>query len=77
MGPHETVEVDTRFVQPEPGDILLLCSDGLTCVVDHREIAAVLVGCADLGVAAERLVARANEHGGPYNVTVVLVRWVR
>ena len=76
VGAAETIEVDTRFVQPEPGDILLLCSDGLTCVVDDREIAAILVGCFDLGAAAERLIARANEHGGPDNVTAVLVRWV-
>jgi len=76
VGAAETIEVDTRFVQPEPGDILLLCSDGLTCVVDDREIAAILVGCSDLGTAAERLIARANEHGGPDNVTAVLVRWV-
>ena len=68
--------MNTRFVQPEAEDILLLCSDGLTCVVDDREIAAILVGCSDLGAAAERLIARANEHGGPDNVTAVLVRWV-
>ena len=76
VGPHDSVQVDTRLVQPEAGDILLLCSDGLTCVVDDREIGAVLVGGPDLAVAADRLIARANEHGGPDNVTVVLVRWV-
>lgn len=76
VGPHETVDVETRIVEPELGDILLLCSDGLTCVVDDREIAALLIGCADLGVAADRFIARANEHGGPDNVTAVLARWV-
>ena len=76
VGVKEVIEVETRLVQPEPGDILLLCSDGLTCVIDDREIAAILVGCSDLSVAADRLIARALEHGGPDNVTVVLVRWV-
>ena len=77
VGPQETVHVDTRLLQPEADDMLLLCSDGLTCVVDDREIDAILVGCGDLGTAADKLIARANEHGGPDNVTVVLARWTR
>jgi protein phosphatase len=72
----ETVKVDTRFEQPEPGDILLLCSDGLAGPVSDAEILQVVSSAPDLQSAAQRLVEVANEHGGPDNITAVLTRWV-
>ena len=74
VGSHETVEVDTRQLTVEPGDLFLLCSDGLYDVVDDETIAAVLLRERDLTRAAAELVQRANDAGGPDNVTVVLVR---
>jgi len=58
----------------EPGDQVLLCSDGLTEVVDDDQIAAVLADQVDGGDACATLIAAANRAGGPDNVTVVLLR---
>lgn len=56
-----------------PGDMLLLCSDGLTDLVAKTEITAILTGAGSLAEKGARLVAAANEKGGNDNITVVLV----
>jgi PPM family protein phosphatase len=58
----------------EPGDQVLLCSDGLTEVVGDDQIAGVLAEQADGDDACRTLIAAANRAGGPDNVTVVLLR---
>ncbi len=57
-----------------PGDLLLLCSDGLTDMVDRKGIMAILEGTDSLEEKAAALVAAANENGGKDNITVALVR---
>ncbi|HEY0177665.1 MAG TPA: protein phosphatase 2C domain-containing protein [Pedobacter sp.] len=57
-----------------PGDILLLCSDGLTDLVDKKSITAALAADSKLKVKAGKLVDEANKAGGKDNVTVVLAR---
>ena len=74
VGAPENLEVDTRFVAVERGDILLLCSDGLHGVVSDEAITAVLLGERKLHQAAAKLVELANAAGGPDNITVVLGR---
>jgi protein phosphatase len=74
VGSDEVVEVDTSLVAVEPGDTFLLCSDGLHGVVGDGEIAEVILAEPDLTAAATELVERANDGGGPDNVTVVLAR---
>ncbi len=74
IGSEPTVAVEARLVDVAPNDTFLLCSDGLSGVVPHAEIAAVLREHGDLDEAVAMLVARANELGGPDNVTVVAVR---
>lgn len=75
LGVEPTVEVDLIEEGVEPGDIVLLCSDGLTDMVDDETIRLTLVQFADnLNTAAEMLVRKANEHGGRDNVSVVLAR---
>jgi protein phosphatase len=54
------------------GDIFLLCSDGLTDLVEDEHIMKVLVGEGDLNAKAEQLVVLANSAGGKDNITVVL-----
>lgn len=70
-GPGRWPMVDRMRVQP--GDTVLLCSDGLTDELSDAELQAV-VRKAEPQAAAEQLVAQANAHGGRDNITVVLVR---
>lgn len=65
---HDLIETDWR-----PDDAMLLCSDGLSAVLGDAEIAAALGGAADPQAAVERLIAQANDRGGPDNITAVLV----
>lgn len=57
----------------EAGDIILLCSDGLTDVVRDEEILGVVRANAELKQSAEDLVAMANQRGGPDNITLLLL----
>jgi protein phosphatase len=59
----------------EPGDQLLLCTDGLTKKVPEAQIAAILESALDTEEACRELIAAANTAGGPDNITVVLARF--
>jgi serine/threonine protein phosphatase PrpC len=76
LGLWEGVEVDARIEDVKPNDLVLLCSDGLAGVVDEEEIVGILEAEAPLDTTAWALIERANEYGGPDNVTCVLVRWM-
>jgi protein phosphatase len=71
VGVFPTVEVDLARFEVERGDQILLCSDGLSGVLSDEEIAAVLLR-SEPAEAVPELVAAANEHGGPDNVTVMV-----
>jgi PPM family protein phosphatase len=72
LGTDPEVDVDSFDVAVEPGDVFLLCSDGLTTMVDDDEIVRIVTEAKDLDDAAKRLVKAANRRGGEDNVTVVL-----
>jgi serine/threonine protein phosphatase PrpC len=74
LGAQAEIEVDAEEHTLFPRDVLLLCSDGLTRVVTEPEIAGTLQAETGSVQAAEKLVALANERGGPDNITVVIVR---
>jgi len=74
LGPEAGVEVDTLSYPARAGDLLMLCSDGLTSMVAPGEIATILGEAANLREAGRRLVAAANAAGGRDNITVVLFR---
>lgn len=74
LGMKDTVDVDLQVLAPEPGDIALLCSDGLSGEVTDLQIAQVLVQERSLVKGCQRLVQMANEAGGRDNVTVILMR---
>ena len=57
------------------GDVLVVCSDGLTGLVRKTEIAAVVAGDSNLARVCETLISLANERGGPDNITVVAARF--
>jgi PPM family protein phosphatase len=68
-------EIDVTDLTPADGDRLLLCSDGLSGVVGHEEIARVLGDVTlDLQTVCDRLIASANEGGGPDNITALVVQ---
>lgn len=67
------MEVEVTDLSLEPGDRILLCSDGLSSVVTDAGIAAVLQDAHPPAELCGELVSRANAAGGPDNVTVVLV----
>ncbi len=75
VGIDADVEVDIYEEEVEPGDIFLLCSDGLNDMVDDEEIHLTLSKySANLVLAANELVALANAKGGKDNISVILVR---
>jgi protein phosphatase len=76
LGMKDTVKVDTRFEVPRANDIVLLCSDGLSGPVSDPDILSIIDTSTDLRSAARSLVERANENGGPDNITCVLARWI-
>jgi protein phosphatase len=69
------VQVDVQRVTLEPGDMVLLCSDGLTDMVTDKQIARALTEEGGPRASCERLVAEANEAGGKDNVTVIVARF--
>jgi serine/threonine protein phosphatase PrpC len=74
LGAQAAIEVDAEEHPLFPRDVLLLCSDGLTRMVTEPEIAGTLQAETDPARAAEKLIALANERGGPDNITVVIAR---
>ncbi len=74
LGPESTVEVDVRSIRGRPGDVYLLCSDGLTTMIGEAALLDVLVSHERLRDAGEELIAAANAAGGKDNITVVLFR---
>ena len=74
LGPEREVEVDTMTYRARPGDVYLLCSDGLTTMVREERITEVLAASESLDEAVALLVREANEAGGRDNITVVAFR---
>ncbi len=75
VGVDPEVEAEIHCHDVEPGDIYLLCSDGLNDMIEDEEIGATLqMLAANLELAATQLVDMANDNGGRDNVSVILVR---
>jgi PPM family protein phosphatase len=72
LGTDREVDVDTFTVEAAPGDVFLLCSDGLTTMVDDEEVSQTVASADTLDQAAKGLVKAANRAGGEDNITVVL-----
>jgi protein phosphatase len=75
LGPDPKVKVDLTHQELRRGDLLVLCSDGLSGQVKKEEIAKVVSSAPDLSAACDKLIAMANERGGPDNITVVIARF--
>jgi PPM family protein phosphatase len=74
LGPEPEVEVDLQTVPAQAGDVFLICSDGLTTMLDDGKIAHILTRATSLQSAVRALVDEANRAGGRDNITVVLFR---
>ena len=74
VGPEPRVKVDTQTAGAREGDVFLICSDGLTTMIDEPEIAEILTAAPVLQDAGHRLIDAANDAGGRDNITVVLFR---
>lgn len=75
LGPESHVTIDLTHQQVRRGDILILCSDGLSGLVRADEIARVASESPDVMTVCQRLVDRANELGGPDNITVIAAQF--
>jgi len=75
LGVRRSVEADLAELTPTPGDVAVLCSDGLTGLVTDSEIAHAVAASSTLELACECLVNLANDRGGDDNITVALVRF--
>ena len=75
LGLKESVDVDLTEEPARPGDVLLLCSDGLSDLLDDEDmLVAVRDHAGDLDQACQALVDRANAKGGDDNITVLVVQ---
>lgn len=74
VGSSEKLIVDIFELEVEEGNVLLLCSDGLTDTTTDEEILDIINASSDYDDACERLVNKANNSGGADNITVMLVK---
>ena len=73
VGAENYVKIDFFSVELKEGDMILMCTDGLTNMLEDEEIRMILDGARDIVEKAEELVRRANENGGKDNISVVLI----
>jgi serine/threonine protein phosphatase PrpC len=74
IGVSDQLRVHTYLIKPAPGLQVLLCSDGLHGVAEEPELARTLGSKATLEVKCQELIAAAREHGGPDNITAVILK---
>lgn len=75
LGPEPTIKVDLTFQRLRRGDTLVLCSDGLSGQITKDDISQVVSEEKDLVQGCRRLIDKANEAGGPDNITVIIARF--
>ncbi len=75
LGPEAVIRIDLTHQRVRRGDVLILCSDGLSGVVRSEEIGRTVSEEHDLQLICRRLIALANALGGPDNITVVAARF--
>ena len=75
LGPEANIKVDLTYQRLRRGDVLVLCSDGLSGQVTRDQIGEVVRETPDLVAACKKLIDLANEAGGPDNITVIIARF--
>lgn len=74
IGVREEVEVDFFTIELRPCDMILMCSDGLSNMLEDEEIKTIVNSKRGINEIAEELIRQANNHGGKDNIAVVLVK---
>jgi serine/threonine protein phosphatase PrpC len=74
LGPEPEVEPDVQTVPALPGDVFLICSDGLTTMLGEEQIAKLLAGATSMSAAVRALIDEANRAGGRDNITALAFR---
>lgn len=74
LGQKDSVLVDVSHFTPAPGDVFLLCSDGLSGMVTDAQMQAILERTENLEKCSQQMIDAANAAGGTDNITCVLVR---
>jgi serine/threonine protein phosphatase PrpC len=77
LGPDPHVKVDLTRQELRKGDILVMCSDGLSGLVKKEEILGIVTQATDLVAACKELIELANSRGGPDNITCIVARFGR
>ena len=75
LGQVRNLEVECHPHDPQPGDLFLLCSDGLSGMVEDKAIESILQKSANLEAGCKKLLDTANANGGVDNSTVILARY--
>ena len=75
LGQQRQVDVEINAYQPQPGDIFLLCSDGLSGMITDEVMQSIMQKAQSLEGATAKLIDTANANGGVDNVTVVLAQY--
>ncbi len=75
LGPDPTVKVDLTRQELRRGDVLIMCSDGLSGLVKSEDMLRIVTGATDLVTACKELIDLANERGGPDNITCIVARF--
>jgi len=75
LGPDPTVKVDLTRQELRRGDVLVMCSDGLSGLVKSDDMLRIVTGATDLVGACKELIDLANERGGPDNITCIVARF--
>ena len=73
VGTEEKLDIDVFEVSLEPGDYILMCSDGLSNMLEDAEMEEIICSELELGEKAEKLITVANDNGGKDNIGVVLI----
>src|SRR5580658_5243986 len=74
LGMQDSVVVDLQHDDPRPGDVYVLCSDGLSGMVSDEDIVRIVGGATDVREGCRKHIFRANERGGEDNITAVLIK---
>lgn len=74
VGSEEKIDVDTIIKELKYGDVVLICSDGLSTMVNDREIEEIMNKYSDAEKTIEALIEKANKNGGKDNISAIIIR---